>query len=340
MQNIDQIKSFLSKNQSNNILNSLMDNLKKGLIEYWITAEKILDNSGVKLKKPDFNYYSLEKNFFSLIFLYSYYRADISTDRIVLYATINQCLRGMVTGCDNILDDEYKKTIDTDLPEKGYKFRSVLDIMTSDRILFHILQKRALQGDISYESVDIAVDESLRCLLKSGAQEASEEEGVSEFLKPEIVLSGIHHYKTGILFQSPWAIPSVLEHSDTQSLTDIKKSLYDMGMGCQIMDDMVDLAMDINMKRHNYVASLIFHSDTIEKNILEEDITKGSFQSSDSSYLEKFPLAMKDAAKVSYEYLKRGTEVLFKDEHMFMRGFAINFVTKQIGAESFFKENN
>ncbi len=340
MQNIDHIKSFLSKNHSSNIFNSLMENLNKGLLEYWSTAEKILDGSGVKLKKPESDYFSLEKNFFSLIFLYSYYRAGISTDRIVLYATINQCLRGMVTGCDNILDDEYKKTIDTDLPEKGYKFRSVLDIMTSDRILFHILQKRALQGDISYESVEIAVNESLRCLLQSGAQEASEEEGVGEFLKPEIVLSGIHHYKTGILFQSPWAIPSVLEDKKIQSLTDIKKSLYDIGMGCQIMDDMVDLAMDINMKRHNYVASLIFHSNTSEKNLMEEDITKGTIQSTDCSYLEKFPLAMQNAAKVSYEYLKRGTELLFKDEHLFMRNFAINFVTKQIGAESLFKENH
>ena len=41
-----------------------------------------------------------------------------------------------MTGCGNILDDEYKKTLETELPEHGVKFRSVLDILVSDRYAF------------------------------------------------------------------------------------------------------------------------------------------------------------------------------------------------------------
>jgi hypothetical protein len=35
----------------------------------------------------------------------------------MVYVAVNQCLRGMVTGCDNLLDDAIKPTLNTDLPE-------------------------------------------------------------------------------------------------------------------------------------------------------------------------------------------------------------------------------
>jgi hypothetical protein len=94
----------------------------------------------------------------------------------------------MVTGCDNILDDEYKKTLDTDLPEQGWRFRSVLDIMVSDRVLFEILLKFWQKRELTYDQVLSAISESLRALTKSGAQEASEENGIGKILVPSAVL--------------------------------------------------------------------------------------------------------------------------------------------------------
>jgi len=331
-------EALLTENSSQDIFLSLMNNLSNGLHEYWNIAEKILQGSRVKANPPEPEYFSLEKNFFSLVFLYSFYRAGISSDRRVLYAGVNQCLRGMVTGCDNILDDEYKKTLDTTLPEKSYRFRSVLDIMISDRVLFHLLQNQAVNGEILDNTVGKAVNESLRSLLKSGAQEASEEDGVNEFLKPESVLLDVHHYKTGLLFQSPWAVPSVIEENGIRNQFDsMKKALYDIGMGCQIMDDMVDFARDISMKRHNYVASLIFHGDTKEKRMMQDKMSAGKIDENDCKFAENFPEALREAVTVSSKYLKRGVANLFKDEHMFMEDFAVNFITKQIGAETFFQ---
>ena len=170
--------------------------LKQELIEalslYWTTATQILKGSGINVLDPVPEYFSIKKNFFSSLFLYSYFRAGIPKTRRVLYAAINQCLRGMVTGCDNILDGEYKKTLETDLPERGTRFRSVIDIMVSDRVLFSILYKSCQDNVLSPDQVLAASSESLRALAGSGAQEAAEEGGVMERLAPEKILGSVH----------------------------------------------------------------------------------------------------------------------------------------------------
>ena len=185
--------------------------LREGLGLYWESASRILDGSGTILMNPTESYFALKNNFFSLLFLYSYYRAGIGGARRILYVAINQCLRGMVTGCDNILDDEYKKTLETDLPEGGTRFRSVLDIMVSDRVLFNILLNAMEKDNLPPELVLKAGTLSLQALLRSGVQEAGEEAGVNHILTPEEVLQSVHHYKTGLLFQAPWQIPQLLE---------------------------------------------------------------------------------------------------------------------------------
>ena len=116
-------------------LSSLLGELGAALTRYWSTAAEVLRGGGVRLREPESDAFSLERNFFSLLFLYSYQRLGVPRERRVLYAIVNQCLRGMVTGCDNLLDDEYKPTLETDLPSGATRFRSVLDIMVSDRVL-------------------------------------------------------------------------------------------------------------------------------------------------------------------------------------------------------------
>jgi len=258
----------------------LQDELQQGLTLYWNSANEILNDSCINLNKPSENYFSLENNFFSALFLYSYFRGGISKSRRSLFAAINQCLRGMVTGCDNILDSEYKQTLDTDLPINATKFRSILDIMVSDRILMAIMHKGYQDGEFSYDHILKANSASLHALLQSGVQEASEEQGAGEILKPEEVLNKIHSLKTGLLFQAPWVLPELMGNRDLKYIDEIKEGLFQIGMGCQIMDDMVDLLMDIQMNRHNYVVSLIQHGDnSLEKNSLAVSF---SFQAYDT----------------------------------------------------------
>ena len=333
---IQQIKNTADKKGIHNTFKTLNDELHEALFLYWDIATQILNKSGINVLDPTSEYFSIEKNFFSALFMYSYFRAGISKSRRVLYAAVNQCLRGMVTGCDNILDNEYKKTLETDLPEKATRFRSVLDIMVSDRVLFAILQKGYLADDLNLDQVQAASFESLRSLAKSGAQEASEECGVGEMLSPENILSKIHHYKTGILFQSPWALPDVIENHNLKDTSGIKNALFQTGMGCQILDDMVDLEMDIRMNRHNYVASLIRHGTNLkESTILDAILAADSRIEKKQDLLFDFPNARRTAAAAALKFLKNGTESLFDENHHFMADISISFIVKRIGADRF-----
>ena len=242
-------------------LTVLEDELRTGLRHYWRCAGEILRDGPVHLIEPDEASLSLPGNFFSALFMYSYYRTGIAKDRRILYAAVNQCLRGMVTGCDNILDDEYKKTLDTDLPHQARRFRSVLDIMVSDRILTEVLLDYCLASNLPLDKLVKAGRASLHTLLQSGVQEASEEGGIAERLRPEEILSRIHHYKTGVLFQCPWAIPAVFEETISPEAPAVQGALYDIGIGCQILDDLVDLVTDLRENRHNFVLSAVFHEE-------------------------------------------------------------------------------
>ncbi|KGO33519.1 MAG: hypothetical protein ACWGKN_08785 [Desulfoprunum sp.] len=304
--------------------------LRSGLQLFWRTAATILDDGPIRLSPPDEATLSLPRNFFSMLFLYSYYRIGVPAERRILYAAVNQCLRGMVTGCDNLLDDEYKTTLETDLPLPAHRFRSVLDIMVADRVLFAVLadhcHRHALPVDLALQ----ASAASLRALTLSGAQEAAEEEGIAERIAPEIVLGRIHHDKTGVLFQSPWAVPSVLEADLPPEAATVQEALFQVGIGCQILDDLVDLFRDVRQQRHNYVASIIVHREPRElwqqlQTLLPTD------QTPDRLYADwpDFAARLKTEAMTTIE---QGLRALFFDRHHDLVHPAALFVASRIGA--------
>lgn len=303
--------------------------LKKSLHIFWEKAEKILDGSGVKVLEPPSGYFDLENNFFSALFLYSYYRADIKSERRILYSAMNQCLRGMVTGCDNLLDEEYKRTLETSLPEKGTRFRSVLDIMVSDRVFFEL----SLGAFKDRERILTASVVSLRALIESGYQEATEEGGINEILPPDRVLDTIHHFKTGILFKSPWAIPSIIEYYDEEKKKNFNQALYNIGMGCQVMDDMADIERDIKTKHHNYVASLIYHESGKE---LWENLKSSVLSGESTDILTNFSEVKNKAIDTARSYLKTGLNELFEENHRFLVEPSIKFLSLRIGVDKYF----
>jgi len=338
MTSIHNITSAFDDKSIQNFFDLLQDELHEALTLYWDTANKILDNGKIKLHRPSEDYFSLENNFFSALFLYSYFRGGFLRQKRVLFAAMNQCLRGMVTGCDNILDNEYKKTLDTDLPANAIKFRSILDIMVSDRILVAIMHKGVQDGEFAFEHILQASTASLHALLQSGVQEASEEQGAGDTLKPEEILSKIHPLKTGILFQAPWVLPELMEIRNLNAIAGIKEGLFQIGMGCQILDDMVDLSMDAQMNRHNYIVSLVLHGkNSLEMNILKAYLEQGCNDHNDPDLLFMFPDARKTATQKAICLLQKGTNLLFATEHKFMIDYSIDFFIKRIGANRFFK---
>jgi hypothetical protein len=316
--------------QAREWVSALEIELREGLQLYWQTANRILIGSGVGLPSPAAEYFALERNFFSALFLYSYFRAQIPAARRVLYVAVNQCLRGMVTGCDNLLDDEYKMTLDSDLPATGTRFRSVMDIMVSDRVLFDILLDHGLSLGLSAARIQQASGASLRALTRSGIQEATEEKGIAaERLHPEEILSNIHHYKTGLLFQCTWAIPDILEGERSPAAEPMKDALYRIGIGCQIMDDMVDLMRDVRTRRHNYVASLVHHGDY---GAVREELTRAAAAAdSPIAFFAAHPDLLQEAQAAASAHLEDGLRHLFADEHQCLVGWAAGFIGDRIG---------
>lgn len=312
-----------------NPLSLLEGELREGLQLYWQTAGRILAESGVRLAAPRNAYFSLESNFFSALFLYSYIRAGIPAGRRVLYAAANQCLRGMVTGCDNLLDNEYKMTLDTDLPEAGWKFRSILDIMVSDRVLFEILLDYCRSSGAAADLARQASTASLTALTRSGVLEASEERGIAKRLPPEEVLARVHHFKTGILFQCPWAIPGIIEGNRDLPNGPLSRTLYLIGMGCQVMDDVVDLMEDVRNRRHNYVASLIEHSPDARPGLRLQEFSAGT----PAEFFDEFPEVGRAAYATALDYLEKGLSGLFMDAHRFMVPQAVAFIAHRIGVD-------
>jgi hypothetical protein len=312
------------------------DELAEGLSHYWSTAEKILQHSKVRLRPPHPEFFAIESNLFSMLFLYSYLQAGMGRSRRVFYVAVNQCLRGMVTGCDNLLDDEYKKTLDTDLPEEGIRFRSVLDIMVSDRVLFDLLIDAHQRGELSGDQVRSASAVSLHGLLDSGVQEAGEETGIRDRLAPDEVLRVVHHFKTGLLFQCPWTLPVVLEEIDPETVNRTNRALYQLGMGCQILDDMVDLASDLRKGRHNFAASLIYHdTDPGEHALLQDWLHELPASEKEADLLLAFPRAGQHAARVARNYLEAGVQDLFMEEHLALAQPVVDLLIQRIGADRF-----
>lgn len=300
--------------------------LRAGLQLYWDRARRILENSGVALTAPGPEFFQLRHNFFSALFLLSFHRAGIDPARRTAFAAVNQCLRGMVTGCDNILDDEYKKTLDTDLP--GTRFRSIVDIMVSDRVLFDILLDLHEAQAVPLEAVRQAHAASLRALTFSGAEEASEEGGVFETLEPERILGEIHHLKTGLLFRCVWAVPLALDPALAPAAEPLADALYRIGMGCQILDDMVDLAADRSMHRHNYLASLIVHRAA------DRAAARAELHEADDmqALLERHPEARREASAQALGFLNDGLRALLGPEAAPLVPAAIDFLVRRIGA--------
>ncbi len=333
MDGIDTSLSAAGRMETLPPVQALMAEMKMGLSTYLDAADEILRQSGVQLKPVPDDYFSMEKNFFSMLFLYSFFRAGIPKSRRCLYAAILQCLRGMVTGCDNLLDNEYKPTLDTDIPEAGIRFRSVVDIMVSDRVLFQILIDARRRNEITMEQVRTASATSMKTMTRSGVQEATEEAGVSTILTPADILETVHHYKTGILFQCPWDIPLVIEKPDMPDIEPLLEGLYRVGLGCQVMDDLVDFTSDLARKRHNFMVSLVYHGSAArEKKRLREFGITTEQEMDGVNLATDFPDALGQAADISHRFLEEGLNLLLSDPHRFLVEPFIRFLQQRIGA--------
>ena len=208
------------------------------------------------------SFYAPRRNLFSTLFLAVYHMLDVPLDRRLLYGRLNQLFRIWVTSADNLLDNEDKVVIPVEMSGKSHIMRQVVTLMAADRALAAILADAVANDVVTRDQADRLAEQSLRILLPSAAQEATEEGGITERPDPEYVLWTIHRYKTGLLFHIPFlGIDHVEANVDRECCDRIRDALMQFGLGCQLMDDIRDMARDLNEGRHNYMLSVLAHRD-------------------------------------------------------------------------------
>jgi len=121
---------------------------------------------------------SMDRNLFSILFVMATASLGLEDAKVRFYARLNQCLRALVTGCDNILDNEYKEVIPFDLPGDGVLFRSTLKIMTADAVIAGIAATEVAEGRFSVAQANRLCQSVLAVLIPSGVEEHEEESGI------------------------------------------------------------------------------------------------------------------------------------------------------------------
>jgi hypothetical protein len=246
---------------------------------------------------------SVRRNLFSSFFQATYGLLSLPEERRHLYGKINYLFRIWVTAADNLLDDEDKIVMDLRMAGDSHIMRQVVSVMTADRVLYSILDEAVHDHVITPGDAGFISRATLQVLLPSAAQEASEEKGVIKRPKPEYVLRTIHRIKTGLLFLVPLFGPEHLDKGvDRARLALCRDGLNDFGIGCQLLDDVRDIARDNLEKRQNYVLSLIAQSSAEKSRLRKMDKNIGV----DTKILEKFPAPCSSTVKLADQRLRSG----------------------------------
>lgn len=263
-------------------------------------------------------FFTLRKNIFSTLFYSLYLVLGIPHSRRVLYGKLNHLFRMWVTSADNLLDDEDKCVLPLVMPGSSRVMREVVVIMAADRVLGRVLNEAVVKQTLTARQADALSEESLRCLLPSAAQEASEEGGIGERPESAYVLDTVHVLKTGLLFNIPFLGIDVIETGlDGERILRLKRALMLFGGGCQILDDVRDVARDFVERRHNYVLSVLARAQPEVLKAWEGSQIKPG----DRLYREVLPESLA-AALLGFQKLVEACEVL-RSEGVVVRGAPI-----------------
>jgi hypothetical protein len=220
-----------------------------------------------------------QRNFFSILFLAIYRAIGIEADRRLLYGVINHSVRGIVTGTDNLLDDEYKEMLPLKFPEHATRFKSVMHILLFDRFLFRIVDEAVHQGILPVGERQLIQQKIFQAMVPIGEEEATEEGGVNRILAPAEILASVHVHKGGNLLRLAFVAPRLIESECFAALEVADQGIFRIGMALQVIDDLTDFYEDIRDRRHNYLVSSVFHEgSTVEKELLGALLAGGGDQ--------------------------------------------------------------
>ena len=267
--NLDYMKTWTDLWNAGRVFKAAFDEQRVAIAGVYGSADDVLQvpagtpaEYAVSMEPIPDSFYSLRKNIFSTLFQSMYHLMDCAPQHRLFYGKLIHLFRIWVTSADNLLDDEDKVVIPIQMPGSSRVMRQVVSIMTADRVFQRLLAEGVAFGALTARQARQLADRSLQILLPSAAQEAGEEPGITDRPGPEHVLAVIHRYKTGILFNVAFLAPEIIEpHLNRARSAALKEALMQFGIGCQILDDIRDLARDYIERRHNYLLSDLWKND-------------------------------------------------------------------------------
>ncbi|MCM8798307.1 MAG: hypothetical protein NC821_02430 [Candidatus Omnitrophica bacterium] len=250
-----------------------------------------------------------EKNIFSILFLSIYRAFRIPKKKRIYYGSINYCIRGIVTAADNILDKEDKNILDfSDLPKQSSNFKFILQIIVLEQLLSYLLKNTFLLSEI----VDV--------LIKIGSLEAEEEAGQAKILTPNSLLKKVHSFRGGALLNLAFLVPQALELRLRKRFEEVKEGVHLLGIGLQILDDVVDFEKDLKDKRYNYLISSIEYRDGREEETTQKVVREAiTFIKQGFKILRNlgYPLEERDTIElIRTLFYLRGLKNLWKQKYL------------------------
>jgi hypothetical protein len=204
----------------------------------------------------------VQEYFFLILFRSIFASLGVTPERLRLYAELNFCIKGTITAADNLFDDQDKSLLPL-APVAGARFRSILQLMSFERLLRRTLDR----GQHAHVLDGAERDAILRALLDRmaaiGTLEGSEEGGVDDIPTPEAMVEAVHRVRGGALFALAFAAPRVLESGETaERVAAAEPAVARLGTAFQIVDDLTDFEFDLGRRSHNLLTSQIHHHGT------------------------------------------------------------------------------
>lgn len=201
----------------------------------------------------------VQEYFFLILFRSIFASLGVSQDRLRVYAELNFCIKGTITAADNLFDDQDKSLLPL-APVAGARFRSILQLMSFERLLRRVLDRGQHAGILDGAQRDAVLRGLLDRMASIGTLEGSEEGGVDEIPTPDDMVERVHRIRGGALFALAFAAPAVMESGAlAQKIAAAEPAVARLGTAFQIVDDLTDFEFDLTRRSHNLLTSQIHH---------------------------------------------------------------------------------
>lgn len=195
-----------------------------------------------------------QRNFFSILFVTIYQSLEIEDSRVYHYTRLLHLIRGVVTSTDNIIDKENKGALLVSLGH-GEVLPQILSLIVQQGEWFSSLQALSPSAAVQRQCYGALLD----ALWALGEEEAGEEGVVKEVYSPEKIIREIHEFRGAQLLLLAFVVPHVVEKHMATKMDLAMMGVRKIGLSLQILDDVCDLAQDLESGNHNYLLSVIVH---------------------------------------------------------------------------------